>query len=62
MIVLQSALIGGLTGLAAAWWVATQAQLAQAQGKLVFEEKPRFTHNCTYNFVPAPFSNVTTDR
>ncbi|KAI8438246.1 hypothetical protein MSG28_010853 [Choristoneura fumiferana] len=44
-----SALTGGVIGLSSAWWVAAQAQLAQARGALRFEEKPRFIHNCTYS-------------
>lgn len=34
----------------AAWWVAAQSQLAQARGLLTFEEKERYTFNCTYTF------------
>lgn len=40
-------------GLGAAWWVATHAQLAQARGDLVFNEKARVTDNCSYIF-PTP--------
>ncbi|KAI8438250.1 hypothetical protein MSG28_010853 [Choristoneura fumiferana] len=47
--VVVSALTGGVIGLSSAWWVAAQAQLAQARGALRFEEKPRFIHNCTYS-------------
>ncbi|XP_045779079.1 sodium-coupled monocarboxylate transporter 1-like [Maniola jurtina] len=49
-----SALSGGIVGLTSAWWVAAQSQLAQARGQLVFEEKERFTFNCTYTFAPPP--------
>ncbi|XP_013149412.1 PREDICTED: sodium-coupled monocarboxylate transporter 1-like isoform X2 [Papilio polytes] len=45
-----SALSGGVVGLASAWWVAAHSQLAQAKGFLRFDEKERFTHNCTYDF------------
>ncbi|XP_049878245.1 sodium-coupled monocarboxylate transporter 2-like [Pectinophora gossypiella] len=45
-----SALAGGVVGLSTAWWLAAQSQLAQARGHLKFDEKPRFTHNCTYFF------------
>ncbi|XP_026731489.1 sodium-coupled monocarboxylate transporter 2-like [Trichoplusia ni] len=45
-----SALTGGVFGLTSAWWIAAQSQLAQANGMLKFEEKPRFTSNCTYTF------------
>ncbi|XP_063548817.1 sodium-coupled monocarboxylate transporter 1-like isoform X1 [Cydia strobilella] len=45
-----SALSGGVFGLLTSWWVAAQAQLAQAHGSLRFKEKPRFLHNCTYTF------------
>ncbi|XP_072937276.1 sodium-coupled monocarboxylate transporter 1-like [Epargyreus clarus] len=45
-----SALSGGIVGLSSAWWLAAQSQLAQARGYLRFDEKDRFTHNCTYTF------------
>ncbi|XP_052740199.1 sodium-coupled monocarboxylate transporter 1-like isoform X2 [Bicyclus anynana] len=48
-----SALTGGVLGLISAWWVAAQSQLAQARGHLTFEEKVRYTTNCTYTF-PSP--------
>ncbi|CAH2239518.1 jg21523 [Pararge aegeria aegeria] len=47
-----SALSGGIVGLTSAWWVAAQSQLAQARGHLTFEEKERYTFNCTYTFAP----------
>ncbi|KAJ2947733.1 hypothetical protein O0L34_g9509 [Tuta absoluta] len=47
-----SALTGGITGLISAWFLAAQSQLAQARGHLRFDEKPRYTHNCTYTFDP----------
>ncbi|GBP88673.1 Sodium-coupled monocarboxylate transporter 1 [Eumeta japonica] len=46
-----SSLCGGVAGLAATWWVAAHAQLAQARGALKFAEKPRYVYNCTYTFV-----------
>ncbi|XP_046965119.1 sodium-coupled monocarboxylate transporter 1-like [Vanessa cardui] len=46
------ALSGGIAGLITAWWVAAQSQLAQARGFLTFDEKERYTFNCTYSFEP----------
>ena len=37
-------------GLISAWWIAAHSQLAQTQGLLTFEEKERYTFNCTYTF------------
>ncbi|CAH2102774.1 unnamed protein product [Euphydryas editha] len=45
-----SALTGGISGLIVAWWVAAQSQLAQSRGLLRFNEKERYTFNCTYDF------------
>ncbi|CAH0724686.1 unnamed protein product, partial [Brenthis ino] len=47
-----SALSGGIVGLLCAWWVAVHSQLVQAQGLLTFNEKERYTFNCSYTFVP----------
>ncbi|KAM3967594.1 sodium-coupled monocarboxylate transporter 2 [Aphomia sociella] len=51
-----AALTGGILGLISGWWLAAHSQLAQAQGLLHFNEKPRFTHNCTYIFEPKVYS------
>ncbi|CAH2050163.1 unnamed protein product, partial [Iphiclides podalirius] len=45
-----NALIGGVTGLLSAWWVAANSQWAQTNGFLNFNEKERFTVNCTYSY------------
>ncbi|XP_075970300.1 sodium-coupled monocarboxylate transporter 1-like [Anticarsia gemmatalis] len=45
-----SALSGGVVGLTSAWWIALHSQVAQAQGLMKFEQKLRFTDNCTYTF------------
>ncbi|XP_031769051.2 sodium-coupled monocarboxylate transporter 1-like [Galleria mellonella] len=54
------ALSGGIIGLFCAWWLAAQSQLAQAEGLLKFNEKPRFTHNCTYFFESISYSTEYT--
>ncbi|XP_028155857.1 sodium-coupled monocarboxylate transporter 1-like isoform X1 [Ostrinia furnacalis] len=56
-----SALVGGILGLTSSWWLATQSQIAQASGALRFNEKPRFTQNCSYSFDPVVHKEETLD-
>ncbi|KAL0851362.1 hypothetical protein ABMA28_007178 [Loxostege sticticalis] len=57
-----SALTGGILGLTSSWWLALQSQIAQASGALRFDEKPRFTQNCTYLFEPVVDKEESLDR
>ncbi|XP_026319647.1 sodium-coupled monocarboxylate transporter 1-like [Hyposmocoma kahamanoa] len=57
-----SALSGGIVGLICSWWIAAQSQLAQAQGHLTYQEKPRFLHNCTYSYSPPLSEEHHTDK
>nr|XP_021207738.1 sodium-coupled monocarboxylate transporter 1 isoform X3 [Bombyx mori] len=47
------ALCGGIIGLLSAWWVTAQSQFAIAKGLMKYNEKIRFTNNCSYTFKSA---------